>query len=143
MLEVANVLRQSARRGHDQRPGQFGRGNGGTHALCNSDAAFCAGRQVNVLANTASLRNQFQFGQLLNQGAIEDRAFTDQHDDVSILETYRQLGQALDGVGVDLGWIGLQFGCAVELAHRILVVIKNHNVHPPIVPCRQRHWQAG
>ncbi|WP_291475537.1 hypothetical protein [Acidovorax sp.] len=39
-------------------------------------------------------------------------------------------------VGVNLRRIGIKPACAVEFAHRILIVIQYHNIHPDIVPWR-------
>ena len=66
--------------------------------------------------------------------AGQGRAFTDQHDDVGILEAHGQLAQAFDRVGVHLGWKSFEFAGAVQFADRILVVVEDHNVHPSIVP---------
>ena len=61
-------------------------------------------------------------------------AFANQDNDVGILQAYRQLTNAFDGIGIDLGLEVFEFGCAVEFANRVLVVVKNHNIHPSIVP---------
>ena len=77
----------------------------------------------------SGLHDQFEFGQLLNQLARHVGPVSVEHDHVGIFESHRQLAQALDGVGVNLGLVGLQSGRAFELANRVLVIIKNHNIH--------------
>ena len=61
------------------------------------------------------------------------RALTHQHDHVGIFQAHRQLPQAFDGIGIDLGGISIQARCAMELAHSVLVIIKDHDIHPAIV----------
>jgi hypothetical protein len=80
--------------------------------------------------------DQLQPGQLLEQGAWKVGAFADQHQHFGIPQAHRQLADALDGVGEDLGVVGLQACGAVQLAHGVLVVVEDDDVHggPTIVP---------
>ena len=95
-----------------------------------------------MAAYLASLGNQLEPGQLFDQLPVEVRAFTDQHDDVSVLEAHRQLPQTLDGIGVNLGGVGVQLGCALQLSNRILIVIEDHNIHAPDCACTlSPHWR--
>src|SRR3989344_3933831 len=73
----------------------------------------------------------------------EPGALPHEHDDVSVFEADGQLAQPLDGVGVDLGGVRVEPGCAVELADCVLVVVENHNVHPDIVPWPRRSFHTG
>ena len=50
----------------------------------------------------------FSLRQLLQQRARELRALADQHQHVGVAQAHRQLADALDGVGEDLGVVGLQ-----------------------------------
>ena len=134
VFQVADVLWQSTGRGHDQGPGQLGGRDRRADTFGHGHAAFCAGGQIDVPTHPACLGNQLQARQFFDQGPRELGAFADQHDDVCVFQTHRQLPDALDGVGVDLGREVLEFDCAVEFAHCILVVVKDHNVHPSIVP---------
>ena len=77
----------------------------------------------------AGLRDQLQLGQLLEQRAREVRALADQHQHVGVAQPHRELADALDGVGEDLGVVGLQLRGALELAHRVLVVVEDDDVH--------------
>ena len=129
VFEAADVLRQPSGGRHDQGPGEFSRGSGRAHTFGHGHAALGAGRQVDVVAHPAGLGDHFEPGQLLDQGAVQTRAFADQDNHIGVFEPNRQLANAFDRVGVDLGWVVLEFGCAVEFADDILVVIKDHNVH--------------
>jgi hypothetical protein len=48
------------------------------------------------------------------------------------------LTRAFDGIGIDLGRVGFEQLRASQFAHRVLVVIKDHNVHGSIVPSKVR-----
>jgi hypothetical protein len=63
---------------------------------------------TSMCARRAGLRDQLQPRQLLQQRAWELRAFADQHQHVGVAQAHRQLADALDGVGEDLGVVGLQ-----------------------------------
>ncbi len=67
----------------------------------------------------------------LNRDDIVATAFIE--PDVKFVDLY--LANAFDRVGVNLGGVLFKFGCAVQFADRILVVVEDHNVHPSIVPC--------
>ena len=138
VLEVGDVLRQSARGRHHQGPGQLCRRHRRAYAFCHGNAALGTGGHVDVIADLAGLGDELKARQLFNQLAGDLGALAHQHDDVGILEPDRQLAQALDGVGVDLGGVGVEPGGAMELAHCILVVVEDHDVHPDIVP-----WSAA
>ena len=131
VLERADVLGQPAHGRHDQRPGELGRRDRGTDALRDGDAALRAGLDVDVRADAAGLRNQAQAGQFFEELARDVGALADQHDDVRVTQADRQLADPLDGVGVDLGGIGFELRRAVKFAHRVLVVVEDHNVHSP------------
>ena len=129
VLEVTDVLRQPSGGRHDQGPGEFSWGSGRAHTFGHGHAALGAGCQVDVAAHAAGLGDHFESGQLLDQGAVQTRAFADQDDHIGVFEPNRQLTNAFDRVRVHLGWVVLEFGCAVEFADDILVVVKDHNVH--------------
>mgnify|MGYP001559297785 CR=1 FL=1 len=129
VLEAGHVLRDAAHRGHDQRPGQFGRGHGRTGAFAHGDAPFGAGLYVDVGADATGLRDQFQAREFLHQLPWDWRAFPDEHQHVRIAQPHRQLPHAFDGVGEDLGRVGFQFLGAAQLADGVLIVIKDHDVH--------------
>src|SRR5262249_6362719 len=46
-----------------------------------------------------------------------------------VAQPHRQLPDALDGVGMDLGVVGLELGGAAQLAHGILIVVEDDDVH--------------
>src|SRR5574337_1470194 len=129
MLEIGDVLGQAAHGGHDECPGQLRGCHGRTHALGNGDAALGAGGDVNVRAYPPRLRDEPEPWQLVHQLPRDLCAVTDQDDDVRIPQAYRQLPQAFDGVGIDLRGVGVEPLCAVELAHRILVIVEYYDVH--------------
>ena len=108
VLEVADVLRQPPHRGHHQRPGQLGRRHRRAHAFGHRDAQPRAGLDVDVRADAPGLRDELEPGQLLQQRAREVRAFADQHQHVGVAQAHRELTDALDRVGEDLGVVGLQ-----------------------------------
>ncbi len=142
VLEVGDVLRQAPHGRHDQRPGQFGRGDGRAHALGHRDAALGAGRHVHVRTHLAGLRDELQARELLHELARDLGALADQHDDVGIPQPHRKLAEALDGVGVDLGGVGVETRSAMELADGVLVVVEDdnvHGVHGPQAVAARRH----
>ena len=51
-------------------------------------------------------------------------------------QAHRELADALDGVGEDLGVEGFQLAGALELAHGVLVVVEDDDVHG-------RRWRSG
>ncbi len=65
-------------------------------------------------------------------------ALADQHDHVGVAQAHRELSDALDGVGVDLGGVGLELGRAVQLANGVLVIVEDHDVHARIVTSETR-----
>ncbi|MDT4869446.1 hypothetical protein FQZ97_1044730 [compost metagenome] len=84
--------------------------------------------------HSPGLGDEFEAWQFLDQLARDLGSFTDQHQHVGVAQTDRQLADALDGVGEYLGRVRLQLFSAFQLSNRVLVVVKNHNVHGPIVP---------
>ena len=72
----------------------------------------------------------FSFGQLLEQlragTGVRSRISTSTSASRS---AHRELADALDGVGEDLGVEVLEDRCALELAHGILVVVEDDDVH--------------
>ena len=88
-----------------------------------------AGLDVDVRADAAGLRDQLELGQLLEQLPREVGALADQHQHVGVAQPHRELADALDGVGEDLGVELLELGRALELAHRVLVVVEDDDVH--------------
>ena len=137
MLEVADVLRQASHGSHDQGPGQLGGSPGGARAFRDCDAAFRACLHIDIAAHPAGLHDKLEPWQLLDERAGEVGAFTDQDDDVGILEPNRQLADPLDRVGIDLRRVRFQFAGTCQFAYCILVVVENHDVHGAIVPCAQ------
>src|SRR3989344_5335272 len=136
MLEVGDVLRQSAHCGHDKCPRQLCGGHGLAYAFCHCNPTFRTGSYINVTADLAGLRDELETGKFLHQLTGDLGALPHEHDDVSVFEADGQLAQPLDGVGVEPG-------CAVELADCVLVVVENHNVHPDIVPWPRRSFHTG
>ena len=57
------------------------------------------------------------------------RALADQHQHFGIANPHRELADALDGVGEDLGVELIEDARALELAHGILVVVEDDDVH--------------
>src|SRR3989344_1864554 len=143
MLEVGDVLRQSAHCGHDKCPRQLCGGHGLAYAFCHCNPTFRTGSYINVTADLAGLRDELETGKFLHQLTGDLGALPHEHDDVSVFEADGQLAQPLDGVGVDLGGVRVEPGCAVELADCVLVVVENHNVHPDIVPWPRRSFHTG
>ena len=138
MLEVGDVLGQSAHGGHHQGPGQLSGCHRGPNPFRHGNAALGTCRNINVAANLAGLCNELEPRELLDQLARDLGPFTDQHDDVRIFEPHRKLTQPFDRVGVDLGGVCVEPRCAMQLAHCILVIVEDHNVHTDIVPWRAR-----
>ena len=100
-------MRDAARGGHDQRPRQLGGCGWRTNPFRDGNTALGAGGDVDVFADFARLCDQFELGQFFNQLARQMRAFAVEHDHVSIFEANRQLANASDGIGVNLGRIGV------------------------------------
>ncbi len=143
VLEVGDVLRQAAHRGHDQRPRELGRRVGRAHALGHGDAVRRAGIDVDVLAHLARLCDQAQLGQLLEQLAREARAFADQHQHFGVAQAHRQLADALDGVGEHLRVQVAELGGAGELPHRVLVIVEDDDVHASDYGPRNEPFRVG
>jgi hypothetical protein len=89
-----------------------------------------------MAADAASLDNQLEFGQFFDDLPAQLGPLPDEDDDIGVFEPDGQLAYAFDGVGVDLGGVGLQFGSAVEFSHCVLIVVEDHNIHADIVPAR-------
>ena len=72
----------------------------------------------------------FSLGSFSSSCAREVGALADQHQHVGVAQPHRQLADALDGVGEDLGVVGLP-ACAahLQLAHGVLVVVEDDDVH--------------
>ena len=138
VLEAGHVLRNAPHRGHHQCPGQLGGRDRRALALANGDAAFGAGVDVDVRTDAAGLCDQFESGQFLHQLPRHGCALPDQYQHVGISQAHRQLADSLDGVGENLGGVGFQFVGAAQLAHSVLIVVKDHDVHAAIVPARFR-----
>jgi hypothetical protein len=145
VLEVADVLRQAAHGGHGQRPCQLGRRHRRAHPLGHGDAQPRAGLEVDVRAHLAGLGDELQPRQLFEQRARELRALADQHQHVGVSQPHRQLPDALDRVGEDLGVVRFQPGSAAQLAHRVLVVVEDDDVHGSVRilprPARRACWR--
>ena len=129
MLEAGHILRDPSHRRHDQCPGQFGRGHRRALALGDGNAAFRAGVDVDVRADTAGLRDQLEPRQLFNELARDLGAFANQHKHVRITQADRQLANSLDGIGEDLGGKRFQARGAIEFADHVLIVVEDDNVH--------------
>ena len=97
--------------------------------MSHGNAALGARLDVHVGADPTRLGNQFQARQLFQQLPIQVRSFSNQNHNIGIFEPHRQLPQPFDGVGVHLGGVGVQFGCAFEFSNDVLVVVKDHNIH--------------
>ena len=95
----------------------------------DGDAQPGAGLDVDVRADPAGLRDQLELRQLLEQLAREVGALADQHQHLGVAQAHRELADALDGVGEDLGVEVLQERGALELAHGVLVVVEDDDVH--------------
>jgi hypothetical protein len=52
-----------------------------------------------------------------------------QDDHVGVAQAHGQLADPLHRVGEDLGGVGFQLGRALQLAHGVLVVVEDHDVH--------------
>ena len=91
-------------------------------------------------ANAARLCDQLEAGELVKQQAVDVGALTDQHDDVGIAQTHRQLPQTLDRIGVDLGRIRIEARCALQFTHRVLIIVQDNYVHSwAVVPQTLNH----
>ena len=130
VLEVGDVLRQAAHRRHDQRPGRARPARSGEPTPSATAMPCCgAGVDVDVVADLAGLGDQPQLGQLLEQLARKARAFADQHQHLGVAQPHRQLADALDGIGEHLRVQVAELGGARQLAHRVLVVVEDDDVH--------------
>src|SRR4029079_2261248 len=58
----------------------------------------------------------------------EVRALADQYQHLGVAQSDRELADALDGVGEDLGGEVFELGRGLELAHRVLVVVEDDDV---------------
>jgi hypothetical protein len=90
-------------------------------------------------ADTPGLCDELEARQLVDQLPRDVRALSDQHHDVGIAQADRQLAHALDGVGEDLGGVGFELLGAMQFAHGILIVVKDHDVHGRIL-CPRASW---
>ena len=89
MFEVADVLRQAARSGHDERPCQFGWRNRRAGPFGYRDAVLSAGVDIDMRTDTPRLHHQFELGQFFNQLAWQMGALADEHNHIGILQPYR------------------------------------------------------
>ena len=129
VLERADVVRQAAHRRHDQRPGELGRRDRRADAFGDGDAEPRAGLDVDVRADAAGLGDQLELRKLLEELARKLAALADQDQHLGVAHAHRELAEALDGVREDLGVEVLEDRCALELAHGILVVVEDDDVH--------------
>ena len=91
-------------------------------------------RLYQLPAHLARLGNELEPRKLFDQLPGDLRALPDEDDDVCVFEPDRKLPQPFDGVGVDLGRVRVKTRGAMQFAHCVLVIIKNHDIHPDIVP---------
>ena len=64
-------------------------------------------------ASGASLGNKLEAREFFKQLFVEVGAFANEDQDVGVFKANRQLPQTFDGVGVDLGVVGVEFGGAI------------------------------
>ncbi len=129
MLEASDVLRYSASGGHEERPRVL---RGGMRAVCASryrNSALGTRGNVDVVSLRAGQHNQLELGEFFNQLPGKGRAFFNEHNHFGVTQTNGQLTDALDVVGVDLGFVICDLFGATELADGVLEVIEDHNVH--------------
>ncbi|MNT35936.1 hypothetical protein D3C72_1719880 [compost metagenome] len=126
MLRVRHDL---ALRRHDQRPCQFGWRRRRADAFRNGDAQLGGGRHIDVAADLACLRNQFQIRQFRQQGPVETAAFAYQYQRVERRQADRQLAQAPRRIAEHFDLVAGKQLEAIEAAHGILVIIEYGNFH--------------
>jgi hypothetical protein len=103
----------SAHGGHDERPGEFGRRVGEPVPSATTMPRSVQASTSTWLPTRPVCDDQLELGELFNDLPVQLGAFPDQDDDVGIAQPHGQLAYAFDGVGVDLGGVGLQLGSAV------------------------------
>jgi hypothetical protein len=118
-----------AQAGQHQQKRQLGRGRTGAPAFTHRDATGFASGEIQVGADLAGLRNQLQPGQAVEQGGADAGAFTDQHQSVGSFKTLHQLVDVFHRVVVNRDLVVFEFGKTVQVAHTVLVVVGDHNVH--------------
>src|SRR6185503_13543589 len=94
---VALALRQPARRGDDQAPGQLHGGEPSTGGACiaHRNSALLQRRGIEARRARAGEAHELEIGQLVDQRAAERRALAHQADDVEGLELLSRVGQRL------------------------------------------------
>ena len=130
VLEGADVLRQPAHRRHDQRPGQLGRRDRRADALGHGDAQPRAGLDVDVRADAAGLRDQLQ----LRAASRAAGAGTGVRSRISTSTSASRRRTESWPMPLTVLVKTLALRCsrldrALELAHGILVVVEDDDVH--------------
>ena len=110
-------------------PSELRRGHRRAFAFGHRHPVFGAGIEVDVRPHGPGLGDQAQLGQLVEQLARDLGALADQYQHLGVAQPHRELAHALDGVGEHLGRVGFELGGAGQLAHGVLVVVEDHDVH--------------
>ncbi|MCY1372696.1 hypothetical protein D9M69_599230 [compost metagenome] len=126
---VGRVRHELALRRHDQRPRQLGRRGGRADAFGDGDPQLGGGGHVDVAADLAGLRNQFQIGQLGQQRAGKFGALAYQHQRLERRQPRRQLAHAPAGIVEYFDIMAVQQTEAVQAAGGVLVVVENCYLH--------------
>ena len=136
VLEVADVLRQPAHRRHDQRPGQLGRRDRRADAFGDRDAEPRAGLDVDVRADPAGLRDQLaacgSFSSSWRGNCVRSRISTSTSASRSRTESWPM---PLTVLVKTLALRLLELRGALQLAHRVLVVVEDDDVHGAAGSC--------
>ncbi len=77
----------------------------------------------------AGLADQLEPGQPRQQGRGDRRALANQHQRIGLLEALDQRVLIGNGVVVNRHLVACQLGEGIQVAHTILVIIGNDNVH--------------
>ena len=129
MLEAGDVLRYSASGGHEERPRVLRVGMRAVGASRYRNSALGTRGNIDVVSLYAGQHNQLELGEFFNQLPGKGRALLNEHNHFGVTQTNGQLTDALDVVGVDLGFVICDLFGATELADGVLEVIEDHNVH--------------
>ena len=127
LLQVRDVLRNPALRGHDQRPRQLGRRDRRTGTFEHGNSAFGTGFELNMAARFAGLADHAQPGQFIEQLGADPGALADQNQGFDFRESASQLSEAAHRV---IEYFHLVIGEkteAIELANGVLIVVQDGN----------------
>ncbi|CQR28577.1 hypothetical protein THICB1_110451 [Thiomonas arsenitoxydans] len=129
MLQTGDILRQTPHGGQHQRPGQLGGDAGVGLPIGYGDAQITARLHIHMRADPAGLHHELQLGALFQQLPRQHGAVANQHQRLGVAQAHAELTYAFDGVVEYLEVVTVELLRAIELAHRILIVVEHGDLH--------------